>query len=72
MSNGYGANRYKQTSVQTATPGHYPTSKPFSLADLQNETVNYYLSRMSLDALLFAAPEAADRTSWPIAACFAR
>lgn len=35
--------------VQTATPGHYPTSKPFSLADLQNETVNYYLSRMSLD-----------------------
>ncbi|HEX5441326.1 MAG TPA: glycoside hydrolase family 3 N-terminal domain-containing protein [Ktedonobacterales bacterium] len=34
---------------QVATPGVFPPSKPFSLADLQAQTVNYYLSRMSLD-----------------------
>ena len=34
---------------QTATPGTFAPSKPFSLADLENQTVNYYLSQMSLD-----------------------
>ena len=34
---------------QTATPGHFAPSKPFSLADLETQTVNYYLSRMTLD-----------------------
>ncbi len=38
-----------QTGVEIPTPAHYPPEKPLTFADLVNQTVNYNLSRMTLD-----------------------
>jgi beta-N-acetylhexosaminidase len=44
-----GAESAPPAGQQTATPGHFAPSKPFSLADLEAQTVDYYLSHMTLD-----------------------
>ena len=38
-----------QTGVEIPTPAHYPPEKPLTFADIVNQTVNYNLSRMTLD-----------------------
>jgi beta-N-acetylhexosaminidase len=38
-----------QSGVEIPTPAHYPTAKPLTFADIVNQTVNYNLSRMTLD-----------------------
>ena len=38
-----------QSGVEIPTPAHYPPEKPLTFADLVNQTVNYNLSRMTLD-----------------------
>jgi beta-N-acetylhexosaminidase len=45
----HGNDSGSQSGVEIPTPAHYPPEKPLTFAGLVNQTVNYNLSRMTLD-----------------------